>query len=497
MLAGKRSAFILNAESHGHSVHHPDRASALLAARHFRLQPAPIAMKRPAPLRRLVVWALTRTMNTNPLSLTRRRALFGLAAAAVPSIIPSRLLGRGAPSGKIHLAMIGTGRQAYHTNLPTLLGMPDVRVVAVCDVDRHRAAATKAKVDEHYGNTDCRLFTDFREALEMPDLNAVMNSTPDHWHAIISLAAIAKGLHVSCEKPLTRYLTEGRILADAARKKGVVFRTDTECRSHSYMTKTADLAINGYLGKIKRFEVGVPKEVAGNPGNPAPMPVPAHLDYEMWLGPAPYREYTRDRVHPDDLAGRPGWMRILDYCEGMVSNWGTHLIDVASLINGTERSGPVSIEGSGRYPEPGSGLWNTLLEFQVQYVYADGVTLDYKMDVPYLRVEGDEGWIQAHWNSAGGFKASDPKILRTVFRASDKRVPTRGDKADFVSAIKNGTPVMADAEIGHRTCSMGQLGHIAIQRGRRLEWNPETERFTNDDEANKRLTGTYRDPWKL
>jgi hypothetical protein len=181
----------------------------------------------------------------------------------------------------------------------------------------------------------------------------------------------------------------------------------------------------------------------------------------------------------------------------MVSNWGTHLLDVASLINGTERSGPVSVEGTGHYPEPGSGLWNTLLDFKVQFRYANGVIIDYQMAEPYLRVEGEEGWIQAHWNSKGGMKASDPKLLRTVFKPSDRRVPTRGDKADFIAAIKTGTPVMTDAEIGHRTCSLGQIAHIAIKRGHRLDWNPETERFAGDDDANKLLSGTYRAPWKL
>lgn len=122
--------------------------------------------------------------------------------------------------------------------------------------------------------------------------------------------------------------------------------------------------------------------------------------------------------------------------------------------------------------------------------------LDYKIDVPYLRVEGEDGWIQAHWHSAGGLKASDPKILRTKFRKTDTRVPTRSDKADFISAIQNGSTVMADAEIGHRTNTIGQIGHIAIQRGRSLEWNPETERFINDEEANKLLTGSARESWK-
>lgn len=428
--------------------------------------------------------------------ITRRSLLGGLAAGAFPLILPSRLLGAGAPSKRINIAMIGTGRQAYHTNLPTLLGLPEARVACVCDVDRRRASEAKRKVDAHYGDNACRLFTDFREALEMDGLDAVMNSTPDHWHAIISLAAIAKGLHVSCEKPLTRYLAEGRALADAAAAKGVIFRTDSECRSHSYMTRTADLALNGYLGAIRRFEVGVPREAGKGFGNASPMPVPDHLDYDLWLGPAKEAPYTVDRVHPENLDGRPGWMRVLDYGEGIVTNWGTHLIDVAQLINGTERGGPVSVEGRGTFP-PGGSLWNTLVEFELHYRYANGVTLDYRMDVPYLRVEGDEGWIQAHWNSPGGIKASDPKILRTRFKPSDHRVPTRGDKADFISAIIHGTKVMADAEIGHRTCSIGQIGHIAIRTGGKLGWDPVRERFRGAPAADAMLQGTYRGPWRI
>jgi myo-inositol 2-dehydrogenase / D-chiro-inositol 1-dehydrogenase len=262
------------------------------------------------------------------------------------------------------------------------------------------------------------------------------------------------------------------------------------------MTRTADLAINGYLGNIRRFEVGVPREIGKGFGNATPAPIPEHLDYDMWLGPAPEAPYSPDRVHPENLDGRPGWMRVLDYGEGIVTNWGTHLIDVAQLINGTERGGPVSVEGTGTLPPPGS-LWNTLTAFELHYRYANGVTLDYKMDQPFLRVEGDEGWIHAHWNSPGGFKASDPKILHTKFRPSDKRVPTRGDKADFISAILHGTPVMADAEIGHRTCSIGQIGHIAIRTGSKLEWDPANETFPSNEEANTQLRGTCRAPWTL
>lgn len=424
---------------------------------------------------------------------SRRRVLGGVVAGVAPLVLPWRLFGDHAPSKRVHLLMLGTGRQACLTNLPTLLGMPEVRVVAVCDVDRNRAGVAKQKVDAHYGDGGCRLFTDFREALAMADLDAVMNSTTDHWHVITSLAAVAKGLHVSCEKPLTRWLREGRVLADAVKAKGVVFRTDSECRSHSYMTRVADLAINGYLGNIRHIEVGVPREAGAGTGDPTPAPVPAHLNYDLWLGPAPHADYCEDRVHSADLAKRPGWMRILDYAEGIITNWGTHLLDVAQLLNGTERGGPVHVEARGERPE--GGLWNTLTGFDARFRYANGVTLAYRMDVPYIRVEGDEGWVKAHWNSAGGLTASDPAILRTRFRASDRRVPTRSDKMDFISAIRDGTPTMIDAEIGHRTCSMGQIAHIAIQRGRPLDWDPVREEFPGDPESNKLLVGAYRGDW--
>jgi len=429
-------------------------------------------------------------------ALSRRQFIkLSGAVVAAPLIVQSRLLGENAPSNRINLLMIGTGRQGTNANLRTLLGFDEVRVIGVCDVDRWRAQNAKELVDDYYKDKGCRLFSDFREALELKDVNAVMDSTPDHWHAHVSLAAIRKGYHVSTEKPLTRYLVEGRMLANAAKEKGVVFRTDSECRTDSYMHKIAMLARNGYLGRIKRIEAGVPKgDEAG--GNAAPMPVPEDLDYDLWLGPAPFNEYTLDRVHPvRNITGRPGWMRCLDYCEGMVCNWGAHLLDVAQLVNNTERTGPVSVEGEGEYPAPGSGLWNVLTRFKLQYRYSNGVVLDYIMSKPYLRVEGDEGWVQGYWSTAGGISASDPKLLRIKFKDSDLKIPQRTDKGDFVHCIKNRAPgeSMADAEVGHRTCSVCQIGHIAIRRGKRLEWDPVKEQFLNDPEANKLLAGKYRE----
>jgi myo-inositol 2-dehydrogenase/D-chiro-inositol 1-dehydrogenase len=438
-------------------------------------------------------------MSITSIPLSRRAAIRTISAGVLPMILPGRLFGKEAPSRKINLLMLGCGRQGHHTNLPTLLGHPSVRVVAVCDVDLWRARVSKEKVDATYGTKDCRIFQDHREALELEGLNAVMVSSTDHWHVLHCLDAIRKGLHVSCEKPLTRYLAEGRLIADAAAKAGIVFRTDTECRSTAYMTKMADLVKNGYIGNVKRMLVAVPRESPKVPTRVDPATPPAELDYDRWLGPAPWKDYTEQRVHPvRGTLGRPGWMRIRDYSEGMISNWGTHMLDVAQLIHGSERSGPVSVEGKGRSLPENSELWNTLTEFEVRFKYQDGLVIDYRMDTPYLRVEGDEGWIQAPFGDAKGrFSVSDPKILRIKLKESDSRVPTRSDKADFVSAILDGTPVMCDAEVGHRTCSLGQISDIAVQRGKRLDWDPKTERFTNDDDANLLLKGTYREKYSL
>ena len=424
-------------------------------------------------------------------------------AGASFSILPSALRGETAPSKRVNIAMIGVGRQGFNANMRTFLGMDNVRIVAVCDVDRLRLNYAKVAADAAYGNTDCKAFTDFREALEMPGLDAVMISTPDHWHTIPALMAMQKGLHVCCEKAMTRYFDEGRAMADMAKKTGVVFRVDSECRSNAYMQKTANLVLNGYLGNIQRLEVGVPHESMGDGGNPQPMPVPGYLDYEMWQGPAPLRPYTLDRVHQTDpetgkWMGRPGWMRLSDYCAGMICNWGGHLMDVANFINGTSHTGPVSAEGTGKFQDHSTTLWDGIIDLQLQYKYANGLLLDYKIDKPYLRVEGDEGWIQANWHSEGGLQAHDKMIFRTRFKSTDTLVPSRSDKRDFISAITDGTPVMIDAEAGHRVNSQCLLGLAAIKAGSRLEWDPVAEKVTNSMKGEELMKYSFhRDPWKL
>jgi predicted dehydrogenase len=442
----------------------------------------------------------------NAAGLTRRtflKASLGTAAGAAllaPAVVPASVFGANAPGNRITVGMIGMGRQAYYSNVKSFLSFPDVQVVAVCDVDAWRLENGRRVVEEHYAKgrqagvfRGCAVYRDFRDLLERTDIDAVMISTPDHWHVPMALAAARAGKDVSCEKPLTLCIAEGRALSDTVRRYHRVFRTDSEFRSHACFQRACELVRNGRIGELHTIRTGVPAGDVAGPPQPT-RPVPEELDYEMWLGPAPAAPYTENRVHPRRGYERPGWMRVRDYCEGMVTNWGAHLNDIAQWGNGTERTGPIEVEGTGQYP--GDGLWEVLLDFEIQYRYANGVRLLYNVSRPYIRFEGSEGWIEADYDTRS-LKAQPESLLDSSPGASDIRLPLKDEKRDFIDAVKTRGPTLADAEVGHRTTSLCQLGHIAIQVGRKLTWDPEQERFTNDDTANRLLGRPLRSPWHL
>jgi len=355
-------------------------------------------------------------------------------------------------------------------------------------------------VEDHYAKDrssgifkGCAVFRDFRDLLARPAIDAVMVSTPDHWHVPISLAAVKAGKDVSCEKPLTLCIEEGRILSDTVRRYSRVFRTDSEFRSHACFQRTCELVLNGRIGKVHTIRTGVPVGDVAGPVEPT-IPVPEELDYEMWLGPAPVAPYTVNRVHEPHKYDRPGWMRVRDYCEGMVTNWGAHLNDIAQWGNGTDRTGPVEVEGTGKYPR--DGLWGVLLGFEIQYKYANGVQLFYNTSRPYIRFEGSDGWIEADYNTRA-VKAQPQSILDSPVKPDEIHLPLKDEKRDFIDAVKTRGQTLEDAEVGHRTTSLCQIGHIAIQVGHKLKWDPQTERFTNDDAANRLLGRPMRSPWSL
>ena len=431
-------------------------------------------------------------------SVTRRSFLRTAAAAAAagvaPTIIPALALGadgKPAPSGRVTVGMIGTGRQAFVKNLKQFLEMPDVQIVAVCDVDSWRMEQTRQAVESRYGKeapsgkyAGCAAYGDFRELLAAREIDAVMISTPDHWHAPMAVAAAEAGKDVSLEKPITRTVAEGRRIIRAIRQNARVFRVDSEFRSLENFHRMAELVRNGRIGRIEAIRVGVP---AGDdvtcPPTPE-MPLPEELDYERWQGPAPRAPYTEHRVHPPRQFGRPGWMRVLSYCDGMITNWGAHLCDVAQWCNGTERTGPVEIEGTGVYPPPDQ-LWNVLKTFQVTYRFADGTPLVYETVKPYVRFEGSEGWISAEYPRT--LEAEPESILTSEIKPGEIRFPLKSDKRDFIDAVKTRGKTLEGEEVGHRTTSLCQLGHIAIQAGEKLKWNPDKERFIDNDRANTLL----------
>lgn len=458
--------------------------------------PASYRKGRQQPLKR------QRTKQAN--RITRRQLLRSSVAAcafiSAPSILPARVFGANAPGNRITIGMIGVGRQAYYSNLKWFLAAADVQVVAVCDVDSWRLDNARKAVEEHYGKEraagtfkGCSVFRDFRELLERPDIDAVMISTPDHWHVPIAVAAAKAGKDISCEKPLTLSIAEGRALSDTVRRYNRVFRTDSEFRSLACFQRLCELVLNGRIGRVHTIRTGVPAGDVAGPPEPE-MPVPDELDYDFWLGPAPYAPYTVNRVHPRQSYDRPGWMRVPDCCEGMITNWGAHLNDIAQWGNGTDRTGPVEVEGSGKYPR--DGLWNVLLSFKVQYKYANGVRLFYSTSQPYVRFEGSEGWIQADYNDRG-LKAEPASILKSPIGPDEIHLPLKSEKRDFIDAVKTRGQTLADAEVGHRTNSLCQIGHIAIQLGRKLKWDPDAEKFIGDDAANRLLSRPMRSPWRL
>ncbi|OGV62052.1 MAG: hypothetical protein A2283_23525 [Lentisphaerae bacterium RIFOXYA12_FULL_48_11] len=453
------------------------------------------------------------TRSTSGSNQVSRRSFlkgFGLLAAGglsgFPLIIPGRVLGADAPGKKINMGMIGMGRQMMGSNLKPFLVNPNTRVVAVCDVDSWRMEEGRKAIEDYYAKQGsagsrkgCKTYGDFRELLADKDIDAVMISTPDHWHAIMAIMAAKAGKDVCCEKPLNLSIGEGRLVADAMKKYGRIFRTDSEFRSGKAYHRACELVRNGCIGKLHTIRTGCPKETFA--GEAAPdMPVPSELNYEFWLGPAPKAQYTLNRVHaPHNLNARPGWMRIRDYCDGMICNWGTHLNDIAQWGNGTDDAGPVEVEATGSYHK--GVLWNVLEAFDAKFKYANGVELLYKMSHPHVRFEGDKGWVQVDAENKGlyassGVSASSEEILKSEIGPGGEKLLLQHEKENFIDCVLSRKRPLADAEVGHRTNSICHMAQISIQLGgRKLKWNPDKELF-DDEAANKLLTRlNYRGEW--
>jgi predicted dehydrogenase len=345
----------------------------------------------------------------------------------------------------------------------------------------------KGIVDAKYDNEDCAMTKDFREVLARPDIDTVMISTPDHWHTLISVMAMRAGKDVQCEKP-TLTIGEGKVLIDAVRKHKKVFQTSTEDRSIPVYHRMAELVRNGRIGKLQRIEVILPKQPT-TAGNPTPEAIPSDLDYEMWLGPAPFAPYTRDRVHFN-------FRWIWDYSGGIICDWGTHLFDTAQWGNDTELSGPVEIDGRGTHWE--GGLYNTVKDYDVTFRYANGVIMTCKPGNPSIKFIGSDGWVgNTGWR--GPLEASSKAVLNSEIGPGEVRLYTnvKGEHDDFLKCVKSRKDPYFPVEIGHRVSTVCHLANLSIRLGRKLKWDPVAEQFENDAEANAMMTRPMRAPWTL
>ena len=427
-----------------------------------------------------------------------KKSAVGAVGTLIPTIVPSGVFGDLAPSNRINVAVIGCGRQAVSPNIPQLLSSRHAQLVGVCDVDSWRLANAQKQVNDFYSKekgfsyNGCKAYDDYRKVMQQKDIDAVMLSLPDHWHVPMAIEAARAGKHISLEKPISTCIEHGRKLVEAIKRHKIITRNDSEFRTLPKFSRAVELVRNGRIGKIQRIYVAVPPETNGSALPPQPnMQVPSELNYDQWLGPAWEAPYTEKRVHAIKAYGRPGWMRIDSYCNGMISNWGAHLMGIVQWGNNSEYTGPISVEGSGEFDR---GLWNSLNKFDIRYRYANGVELFYKIERPYVRFEGSDGWIEIEYQDK--LTASSQAILDSQIGPDEMQIRNLpSDKEDFLLAIKAGKPTLEPLETAHRTISMCQLGLIAVKTGAKLTWNPETEEIIGDNAATSMLNVPIREKY--
>jgi predicted dehydrogenase len=424
----------------------------------------------------------------------KRSAAVATGAMILPQIIPSTAMGMGGklpPSDRIVMGAIGVGSQGTGNMRTFLEYAKEVQFVAVCDVDSKHADNAKKLVDGTNKNTDCRTYGDYREFLEKEKLDAVSIALPDHWHGLIYSAAANKKLDIYGEKPLARTIYDGRAIVSAVKKNNIVWQTGSWQRSGVNFRKAVELVVNGRIGKIIRVEVGLPDGGRGV-GTPPVMEVPAELNWEMWLGPAPKVPF-RGISHWN-------WRWILDYSGGQLTDWAGHHIDIAQWGLGMERSGPVEISGKGVYPR--EGLYNVPVEYDFNCKYANGIEMRVanSSQLPLKRGGatwfGEKGWINV---DRGRFIASDPKILEEVIGENEfhtYKTPTN-HSGNFLDCVKSREETIAPIEVAHRSISVGLLGEIAMTTGQKIQWDPVKEEVIGNPIASRLLTRPYRQPWNL
>ncbi len=408
---------------------------------------------------------------------------------AFPMIVDRRVLG-GAdsppPSERIRVGFIGVGNQGK-SNLKAIGKQKGAEVVAVSEVDKARLGEAKALAEAT--GRPCASHGDYRRLLDDKGVDAVVITTPDHWHALTTIDACAAGKDVYCEKPLGLTIAEGKAMVEAARKARRIVQTGSQQRSDDRFRLACELVRSGRLGKIHSVRTSLPKVNFAGPPVPDTAP-PPELDYLSWLGPAPDRPYNLKHVHYNF---RFFW----DYSGGQMTNFGAHHLDIAQWGLGRDESGPVSIEGTAQFQKDG---WYEVPErSEIVYTYDDGIKVYCDQGTgkpgPNVRFEGEKGSIAV---SRGKIESNPPEILQEPLGAGDVHLTLSKDHHEnWLNCIKSRELPICDVAIGHRSATVCHLGNIAVRLGRKLTWNPITEVIVGDPEAARMLARPYRAPWHL
>jgi len=453
----------------------------------------------------------------------QRRSFIKKATAAtagaivIPTIIPSHVLGKNAPSNRIRIGQIGFGRIAMSHDLPETLKHQAAIGVAVADVDIRRAQAGKKWIEDYHAKlagsskaVDVAVYQDYREMLQDDNIDAVIISTPDHWHAQPAIEAALAGKDIYLQKPASLTIAEGRQMSDTVNRTGVIFQQGSQQRGSfpwPQFHRACELVRNGRIGELEKIEIGLPGDPSGD--KELPMPVPENLDYDMWLGSTPFQYYTEKRVHPQADFSRPGWLRCEQFGAGMITGWGAHHIDAAHWGMGTEFTGPIEVEAEASFPT--SGMWNVHGDFTVHSKYANGVSMDISGSFPNgVKFYGSEGWIFVSRGSVSvtssdptkpgselkALDASDPKILESEIGPDEIHLYKAPEQhEDWLNAIRSRKDPVAPAEVGHRSCSACLVSHAAMKMEGKLHWDPRRERFVDNDKANGLLHRPQRFPY--
>jgi predicted dehydrogenase len=440
---------------------------------------------------------MARGTRTTRREFLRKTTAASAAAIAVPYFVPARALGGAAgvaPSDKLGIGVIGTGGMG-RGHVGWIASQSDLVLRAVCDVDKGHLQQALDMTKSSASAKECVGYTDFRELLAKPGIDAVWVVTPDHWHALISIAAAKAGKDIYCQKPLANSIGEGRAMVDAAKKHGRVLQCGSQERSTPSVRYACELVRSGKLGDIKTIQIHLPCDdnhhnvARTRQGKLVPAEVPAEFDYDFWLGHTEKVPYAENRCH--------FWWRFNSrYGAGEMTDRGAHVIDIAQLALDMDTSGPVEYQAQG---EPLKGdLYDAFMDFTFENVYPNGVRMiGHKTGPRGLRFEGTEGSVFIHIHG-GKLEAEPASLLDIKIGENDVQLGRTPDhQRNFIDCVRSRELPFAGGEVGHRTATLCQLNCIAMRLGRSLKWDPVVERVIDDEEANQYLVPKMRAPWSL